>query len=101
MVSTTGRREADKIGRAVLKARLAPCYGLYPKLASVYFWPPRSGRLEQSGGPLLVLETLPKNYAKIATAVKKLHSDKLPFVGKLRIDGISKEFRSWMDNEVK
>lgn len=101
VVSTTSLREADKIGRAVLKARLAACYGLYPKLKSVYFWPPASGKLEQSAGPLLVLETLPKNYQKISALIKKLHSDQLPFVGRLAIDGIGKVFYNWINNEIK
>ncbi|MDE2311675.1 MAG: divalent-cation tolerance protein CutA [Patescibacteria group bacterium] len=100
LVSTTSKKEAEKIGRAIIEQRLAACYGLYPKLKSVYFWPPKSDRLEESKGPLLVLETLPKHYARITSTVKKMHSDKLPFIGKITVDGIDKSFYNWMAREI-
>jgi uncharacterized protein involved in tolerance to divalent cations len=101
LVSTTSAKEAEKIGRAVLKTRLAASFGVYPRLMSVYFWPPGKNQLEQTKGPLLVLETLPKNYAKVSSAVRKLHSDEVPFIGKIKIDGVGQEFFSWMRREIK
>lgn len=101
LVSTVNYKQADKIGRAVLKQKLCACYGIYPKLKSVYFWPPKSGRTEKSTGPLLVLETLPEKYGEISKTVKTLHSDTLPFIGKLKLDGIETEFYNWMRKEIK
>ena len=100
LVSTTSRKEAEKIGRALLSERLVACYGLYPKTKSVYFWPPRSGKLETSRGPLLVLETLPRHYARIARQVRQLHSDRVPFIGRLEIGGVGEDFYGWMEDEV-
>ena len=101
LVSTTSQKEAEKIGRSVLKKRLAACFGIYPRSKSVYFWPPGSNRLEQSKGPLLVLETLPKNVRMVSSVVKKLHSDKVPFVGSLTINNLNPQFLKWMRGEVK
>lgn len=107
-VSTTSIREADKIGKAALKARLCACYGLIPKIKSVYYWPPRSnkrkknqrGRLETSKGPLLVLETMERKYEGIVKLVKSLHSDKVPFIGQWEMENVSKEFYAWMKGEL-
>ena len=101
LVSTTSNGQAEKIGRAILEQRLCACFGIYPRLKSMYFWPPKSNRLEQSQGPLLVLETLPKHAQKISQAVKKLHGDQAPFIGSIKVDNISPEFLEWMLGEIK
>ncbi len=101
LVNTNSQKEAEKIGRAVLKKRLAACFGLIAKIKSVYFWPPKTNQLETSRGPLLVLETLPKNYPQISRLVKRLHSDKTPFIGKLDIKEVDGDFYKWLAGAVK
>lgn len=100
MVNTNSLKEADKIGRACLKARLCACYGIIPRIKSVYYWPPKSNKLEVSKGPILTLETLEKNYLKIVKTVKKLHSDRLPLIGQWEIEQVSPEFYQWIKGEL-
>lgn len=99
-VNSNNRKEAELIGGTLLKERLCACYGLYPKLKSVYFWPPLSRKLEQSTGPLIVLETLPRKFRQLAKRVRQLHSDRVPFIGYAEIKGIQEDFYAWMENEV-
>lgn len=112
LVNTNNLKEAQKIGRAVLSKRLAACYGLIPKIKSTYFWPPRSARLktslagltsshrlESNSGPTIVFDTLPSHYPKLSKLVKKFHSDKLPFIGKIKIE-VEKEFYEWVKKET-
>lgn len=101
VVNTNSTKEADKIGRAVLKNRLCACYGIIPRIKSVYFWPPKSNKLQTSRGPLLTLETLPKHYLKITKLVKKLHSDKIPFIGQWEMENVEKNFYNWLKAELK
>ena len=101
VVNTNSVREADKIGRTVLKQRLCACFGIYSRMMSVYFWPPKTSKQETSKGPLLVLETLPAKYKKISQLVKSLHSDKLPFIGRLEIKEVENKFYQWLKNEVQ
>lgn len=101
LVNSNSKQEAEKIGNAILRERLCACYGLYKKFGSTYFWPPKSDSLETSRGPLLVLETLPKNYREITKRVRRLHSDKVPFIGRLKIDGVNQDFYDWLKGEVR
>ena len=118
LVGSTSQKEAEKIGRAILNKRLAACFGIYPRLKSLYFWPasrrlgsghsdasrggpPKSNRFEQNTGPLLILETLPKNVKIISSAVKQLHSDKVPFIGSITIDSLNPQFLKWMQGEIR
>lgn len=99
-VSTNSAREAEKIGRAVLQKRLCACYALMPKIKSVYYWPPKSGKIETSKGPLLILETFPKFYKKIVGLVKEMHSDQVPFIGQWEMENVQKDFYNWMKGEL-
>jgi uncharacterized protein involved in tolerance to divalent cations len=52
-------------------------------------------------GPLLILETLPKNYKKIISLVKSLHSDQVPFIGQWEMENVEKSFYNWLKAEIK
>ena len=94
-------KEADSIGKALLKKRLASCYDIFPRLKAAYFWPPKSGRIETSKGAVLVVETLPSQFKQIDKTVRKLHKDKLPFVGSIEINNVSEKYYQWLKNEIK
>ncbi len=101
VVNTNSKKEADAIGKTVLNKRLCACYGVIPRLKSLYFWPPKSNKLEISKGPLLTLETLPKHYSKIIKLVKFLHSDKVPFIGQWKMENVEKNFYNWLKSEIR
>jgi len=99
-VSTSSSREANKIGTAVLKKRLCACYSLIPRMKSVYYWPPKLGKIETSKGPLLILESFPKSYNKIVKIVKEMHADTVPFIGQWEMENVAPDFYAWMKGEL-
>lgn len=101
LVNCNSIKEAKLIGKEVLKKRLAPCFDIIPRHLAVYYWPPKRGKIETSKGATLILETFKGKYNSIAKEVKKLHSDKLPFIGFIEIKGISRDYINWMKGELK
>jgi uncharacterized protein involved in tolerance to divalent cations len=100
LVNCNSVKEAEKIGRRILKERRCVCFDVIPSRLAVYFWPPKSGKLESSKGALLILRTLKERYDLIKKEVKKLHSDKLPGICFMEIKGLDKEYISWMKGEI-
>jgi len=100
LVNCNSNKEADKIGKEALQHRIADCFDIFPRLKSAYFWPPKSDKLETAKGVLLILETLPKYFKKLEKLIKKLHSDKLPFIGSIEINNIHPDFVKWMKGEL-
>ena len=100
-VNSNNLKEAKNIGRMLLKERLAACYSLTAKIENIYFWPPRSGKFEANRGPMVILETLKKHYKKVVKRVKQIHSDQVPFIGYIEMNGVQKDFYKWMEGEVK
>ena len=99
LVNCNTIKEAEKIGDRVLRERLIACFEIVPRLTARYFWPPKTGHIETTKGCILILETLPKYFPQIQKMIKKLHSDKLPFIGSLTIGNVDKKYLSWMKGE--
>lgn len=101
LVNYNSIKEANLIGTKILKKRLCSCFDIIPRKLAAYYWPPKSGEIETSRGATLILETFKGKYKSIGKEVKKLHSDKLPFIGFLEIKGIAKDYINWMKGEIK
>lgn len=101
LVNCNNVKEAESIGRVMLKKRLASCFDIVPRHLAAYFWPPESGKIETSRGVILILETFERKYKPVFKEVKKVHSDKLPFIGFIDIKGIAPEYIKWMKGELK
>lgn len=100
LVNCNTVKEADKIGRALLKMRLVSCFDIFKRLKTEYFWPPKKGTIQTGRGALLILETLPTKFEQIIPQVKKLHSDKLPFIGSFPVK-VEDAYQQWMKGEIK
>jgi len=100
LVNCNTKKEAEKIGRKILGKRHCSCFDIIPRFLAVYFWPPKTGKIEKSKGAILILETFKPKYNLIKKEVKKLHSDKMPFVGFIEIKGLDKEYIDWIKNEL-
>lgn len=101
LVNCNSAKEAEKIGRKILKMRCCSCFDIIPRYLAVYFWPPRSGKIEKAKGAILTLETFKEKYNSIKKEVKKVHSDKLPFIGFLEIKGLDREYVKWVREELR
>lgn len=99
LVNCNSVEEADDIGKAALKQRLTSCFDIFPRLATYYFWPPKSGKIETAKGCLLVMETVQAHFKKLEKLVRKMHSDKLPFIGSIEID-VHPNYSKWVKGEL-
>jgi len=101
LVNCNSKKEAEKIGRKILEKRFCSCFDIIPRYLAVFYWPPKSGKIESIKGATLVLETFIEKYNLIKKEIKKLHSDKLPFIGFTEIKGLDKEYINWIKGEIK
>lgn len=101
LVNCNSIKEAELIGKKILKKRMCSCFDIISRHSAYFYWPPKSGKIEESGGAILILETLKGKYNLAAKEVRKIHSDKLPFMGFIEIKGVSKEYVNWARGEIK
>jgi len=95
IITTTDKNEvAQKIASHLVEAKLAACVQM-DEVASFYQW---EGKLCQEKEFRLMIKGMSSNYEKIETAIKKHHNYSLPQIIKLDIDGGSKEYLDWIEN---
>jgi periplasmic divalent cation tolerance protein len=96
-ITCPNKKEAQKIGRALLEARLVACVNIFP-VESAYWW---QNKITKDKEVVLLLKTLKKNFKKIESLVQKIHSYQVPCLCALSIIKVNKEYFNWLKKEIK
>lgn len=97
-VTTSDRKEADKIAAALIQKKLAACVNIVSKIESVYRW---QGKIEKSKESLLIIKSKKNKLAGLIKLVKSLHSYTVPEVIALPIAGGSKTYLNWINESLR
>jgi periplasmic divalent cation tolerance protein len=99
LVTCSTTREAQRIARAVVDARLAACVNVLPgAVQSIYRW---KGKVESARERLLLIKTSRKRLAKLRAAVECLHSYDVPEFIAIPIAAGSPAYLSWIEENVR
>jgi periplasmic divalent cation tolerance protein len=96
-ITAKDAEEAEKIGKALVKRRLAACANTVPQVSSHFWW---KDKLENTKESLLMVKTKESLVPDIVKAVKKLHSYSVPEIIAVPIIGGGEDYLDWIDNEV-
>ncbi len=90
-------QEAKRIGRKLIKERLAACANIFP-ISSIYRW---KNNIEEAAEFGIIVKTKSAKVKDIEKRVKELHSYEVPCVISFRIDGGSEDYIRWIDESVE
>ena len=96
-VTAPGLREAREIAQAVLRARLAACANLVPRIESHYWW---QGTMESATEVLMIFKTTRRRLKRLAATVRALHPYDTPEILQIGIGSGSKRYLDWIDSSV-
>ena|SRR3989344_7280287 len=96
-VTCRNKKEAEKIGLALLKKRLAACFVVVPEVFSAYRW---RGKVEKTQEAVLLVKTLPKKFPALEREVKRLHSYSIPFIAAISPRRVNQDYLTWLKKEV-
>ncbi len=96
--TTSGRKEAERIGRAAVAARLAACANVIGGVTAFYWW---EGRLQRGREAVLILKTTQDRLKRLIATVKKLHSYDCPCIEAVRVTAGFKPYLDWVARETK
>jgi len=75
VMTTTTKREAQKIAKNLLSRHLIACANIYGRVESHFWWQNKIDKAEEF---LVLMKSNQKVFAKLAKAVKELHSYEVP-----------------------
>ena len=93
LITTATRAAALRIGRALVRQRLAACVTCVPGVTSIFRW---QGRVNAARETLLVVKTTARCLPALAAAVRRLHTYDLPEILALAADGGSVDYLRWV-----
>lgn len=96
-ITVSSPEEGEKIGRALVEKRLAPCVNIVPGLRSIYRW---EGKICDDKELLLIAKTTEGLFKELEHEVKSLHSYKVPEIIALPIVNGSRDYLNWIDENT-
>jgi periplasmic divalent cation tolerance protein len=96
-ITTKDREEAERIGRALLEARLVACVNLLEGMRSLYRW---EGRIEESSECVVIAKSVESHQDGIVAKVKELHGYGVPCIVFWPLIGGNPDFLDWIAKET-
>jgi periplasmic divalent cation tolerance protein len=98
LVTTASLREAKKIAKHLVDARLAACVNISAPLRSIYRW---EGKIADEKEYLLFIKSTRDLFPELKTAISSIHSYHTPEIICLPIIDGSRNYLQWIGDSVK
>lgn len=95
-VTCTDQAQADTIGGALVRERLAACVNMVTGMRSISWW---QGRVETADETILIVKTRASLLDLVTARVKALHSYTVPCVVAMPIAGGNADYLGWLAQE--
>ena len=95
--TTRERVQAEEIGIALVKERLAACANVLDHVRSFYWW---QGEIQQDNEALLILKTTAARVEPLIARLKSLHSYDCPAIEAVSVAAGYPPYLDWVRSEV-
>ena len=97
-VTASSDKEASRIGRTLVRERLAACVTSLRGVKSEYRW---KGKLERATEVLLMIKTMRRTLTRLTKRVRELHSYEVPEILALPVLGGNADYLQWLRESVR
>jgi len=91
-ITTADEKDAEMIGAALVKKKLASCAMTLPGVHSQYFF---EDKFQHDKEVLMLIKTFDTKYNALEKMVKKMHCYKTPMILALPVTRASKDYLNW------
>lgn len=85
--------EAEKVGHALVEARLAACVNILPAMTSVYRW---QGAVERAEEAVMIVKTRLSLAEAVRASVKATHPYDTPAIAVLPVESMDDRYFAWI-----
>lgn len=100
-ITCSDKLEAEKIGKHLLNKRLTACVNVFPEaIQPFFFWPPKSGEIDNSKENVLIVKSTLDKYEKIEEEIIKIHSYDTPCILAIPVLAVADKYWNWLEGET-
>lgn len=92
--------EAKLISKDLLDKKFAACTNIFPEMYPMFFWPPKSKKLDESKEVVLIAKTSEDKYKALEDEVIKIHSYEVPCIMAIPVKYVSEKYYQWLLGEL-
>lgn len=96
--TTRERVQAEEIGIALVKERLAACANVLDHVRSFYWW---QGEIQQDNEALLIVKTTAEHVERLIARLKALHSYDCPCIEAVPVAAGYAPYLDWVRSETE
>ncbi|MBI4342306.1 MAG: divalent-cation tolerance protein CutA [Candidatus Omnitrophica bacterium] len=93
LVTCPNAAAGRRLGRELVRKRLAACVNLIPRIESCYRW---QGKVERSPETLLIIKTASRRFAALQRAIRALHPYECPEIVALPVSAGHPPYLRWI-----
>lgn len=93
--------QARQIGKHLMEKRLCACVNIFPDMQPMFFWPPKSGTIDESKEVVLIAKTIESKYQGLEDEVHKIHTYDVPCVFAIPVQHVAKKYYDWLVGEIE
>jgi periplasmic divalent cation tolerance protein len=93
--------QAKAISLHLMNKKLCACTNIFPDMQPMFFWPPKSGTIDESKDVALIIKTLESKYAQVEAEIQKIHSFDTPCILAIPVAHVGKKYYDWLVGEME
>jgi periplasmic divalent cation tolerance protein len=93
--------QAKQIGKHLMGKKLCACVNIFPEMQPMFFWPPKSGTIDESREVMFIAKTTEAKYQELEDEVCKIHTHDTPCIIAIPIARVSKKYSDWLIGELE
>lgn len=92
--------QAKTIGKHLMRKKLCACVNIFPEMQPMFFWPPKSGKIDESKEVVLIAKTIEEKYAALEKEVAEVHTYDVPCIFAIPVSHVAKSYYEWLLGEL-
>jgi len=92
--------QAKSIAKHLMDKKLCACVNIFPDMQPMFFWPPKSGIIDESKEVVLIAKTIESKYQSLESEVASIHTYDVPCIFAIPVVHVAKSYYDWLVGEM-
>ena len=92
--------QAEIIGDKLMMKKFCACVNIFKEMQPMFFWPPKSGKIDKSKEVVLLIKSVSSKYDDIEKEVSEIHTYDVPCIFAIPVIAVHDKYWNWLKEEM-